>query len=140
MILGYFLPMHKKANSWQRLFLYRYQYECIFSVLFGGICHQGVRPKKYGKYLRLLPLGFGVQQCSIMFNMHNMQNMQNKQNMQNMQNMQNISPLFFSSKVQKSKISESESSINSRTCLGHLVLLYVPISLMSRELTVFCYP
>ena len=42
--------------------------------------------------------------------------------MQNMQNMQNISPLFFSSKDQKSKISESESLINSRTCLGHLVL------------------
>ena len=42
--------------------------------------------------------------------------------MQNMQNMPNISPLFFSSKDQKSKISESESSINSRTCLGHLVL------------------
>ena len=37
--------------------------------------------------------------------------------------MQNISPLFFLSKEQKSKISESESSINSRTCLGHLVLL-----------------
>ena len=32
-----------------------------------------------------------------------------------MQNMQNID-------MQKSKISESESSINSRTCLGHLVL------------------
>ena len=29
----------------------------------------------------------------------------------------------FLSKDQKSKISESESSINSRTCLGHLVLL-----------------
>ena len=42
--------------------------------------------------------------------------------MQNMQNMQNISPLFFWSKDQKSKISESESLINSRTCLGHLVL------------------
>ena len=39
-----------------------------------------------------------------------------------MQNMQNISPLFFLSKEQKSKISESESSINSRTCLDHLVL------------------
>ena len=37
------------------------------------------------------------------------------QNMQNMKNMQNID-------MQKSKISESESSINSRTCLGHLVL------------------
>ena len=49
--------------------------------------------------------------------------MQNTQNMQNMQNMQIISPLFFLSKVQKSKISESEPSINSRTCLGHLVLL-----------------
>ena len=36
--------------------------------------------------------------------------------------MQNISPLFFLLKDQKSKISESESSINSRTCLGHLVL------------------
>ena len=33
-----------------------------------------------------------------------------------MQNMQNID-------MQNSKISESESSINSRTCLGHLVLL-----------------
>ena len=31
-------------------------------------------------------------------------------------------PLFFSSKDQKSNISESESSMNSRTCLGHLVL------------------
>ena len=39
-----------------------------------------------------------------------------------MQNMQNISPLFFLLKDQKSKISESDSSINSRTCLGHLVL------------------
>ena len=48
--------------------------------------------------------------------------------MQNMQNMQNISPLFFSSKDQKSKISESESLINSRTCLGHLVLLISVIS------------
>ena len=38
--------------------------------------------------------------------------------------MQKISPLFFSSKDQKSKISESESSINSRTCLGHLVLFF----------------
>ena len=38
--------------------------------------------------------------------------MKNVQNMQNMQNMQ------------KPKISESESSINSRTCLGHLVLLF----------------
>ena len=44
--------------------------------------------------------------------------------MQNMQNMQNISPLFFWSKDQKSKISESESLINSRTCLGHLVLFH----------------
>ena len=32
-----------------------------------------------------------------------------------MKNMQNISPLFFSSNDQKSKISESESSIDSRT-------------------------
>ena len=48
---------------------------------------------------------------------------QYRQIIQNLQkNMQNISPLFFSSKDQKSKISESESSINSRTCLGHLVL------------------
>ena len=37
------------------------------------------------------------------------------QNMQNVQNTQNID-------MQKSKISESELSINSRTCLGHLVL------------------
>ena len=37
------------------------------------------------------------------------------QNMLNLQIMQNID-------IQKSKISESESSINSRTCLGHLVL------------------
>ena len=54
--------------------------------------------------------------------------MQNKQNMQitqNMQNMQHIPPLFFLSKDQKSKISESESSINSRTCLGHLVLFFL---------------
>ena len=35
-----------------------------------------------------------------------------------MQNMQNIY-------IQKSKISESESSINSRTCPGQLVLLQV---------------
>ena len=42
--------------------------------------------------------------------------------MQNMQNMQNIPPLFFSPKDQNSKISESESSINSRTFVGHLVL------------------
>ena len=48
--------------------------------------------------------------------------MKNVQNKQNMQNMQNISPLFFLLKDQKSKISESDSSINSRTCLGHLVL------------------
>ena len=54
--------------------------------------------------------------------MNNTQNMQKTQNMQIMQNMQNMSPLFFLSKEQKSKISESESSINSRTCLGHLVL------------------
>ena len=40
-----------------------------------------------------------------------------------MQNMQNISPLFFSSKTQIFKIAELEWSINSRTCLGHLVLL-----------------
>ena len=57
-----------------------------------------------------------------MQNMQNLQNTQNMQNMQNMQDMQNISPLFFWSKDQKSKISESESLINSRTCLGHLVL------------------
>merc|ERR1712092_42372 len=60
-----------------------------------------------------------------MQNMHcmqNMQNIQNMQNMQNMKNMQKISPLFFWSKDQKSKISESESLLNSRTCLGHLVL------------------
>ena len=40
-----------------------------------------------------------------------------------MQNMQNISQLFSRRKTKKlHKISESESSINSRTCLGHLVL------------------
>ena len=43
-----------------------------------------------------------------MQNMQIIQNMQNMQNIQNMQNMQNIPPLFFSSKDQKSKISESE--------------------------------
>ena len=45
-----------------------------------------------------------------------MQNMQNTKNMPNME-------------VQKSKISESASDINSRTCLGHLVLfqLFLPI-------------
>ena len=60
-----------------------------------------------------------------MQNMRTMQNNQSMQNVQNMQNMQNISPaLFFSSKDQKSKISESESLINSRTCLGHLVVFY----------------
>ena len=41
-----------------------------------------------------------------------MQNMQNTKNMPNME-------------VQKSKISESELNINSRTCLRHLVLLVV---------------
>ena len=70
-----------------------------------------------------------MQNIQNMQNMQIMQNMQNTQNMQNMRNMENISPLFFSSKEQKSKISESESSINSRTCLGHLVLFlyYEPI-------------
>ena len=38
--------------------------------------------------------------------------------MQNVQNTQNID-------MQKSKISESELSINSGTCLGHLVLFNV---------------
>ena len=42
-----------------------------------------------------------------------------------MQNMQNISPLFFSLKDQKTKTSESESSMNSRTCLGHLILFII---------------
>ena len=46
-----------------------------------------------------------------------MKNKQNMQIMQNTQNMLNISPLFFSSKDQKSQISESEPSVNSRTCL-----------------------
>ena len=41
-----------------------------------------------------------------------MQNMQNTKNMPNME-------------VQKSKISESASDINSRTCLGHLVLFLI---------------
>ena len=54
---------------------------------------------------------------------------QNMQNKQNMQNMQNISPLLFLSKDQKSKISESESSINSRTCLGHLVLFVLLVTI-----------
>ena len=48
--------------------------------------------------------------------------MQIMQKMQNMQNMKNMSPLFLSSKEQKTEISESQSSINSRTCLDHLVL------------------
>ena len=44
-------------------------------------------------------------------------------NVQNMQNMQNISQLFSRRKTKKlHKISESESSLNSRTCLGHFVL------------------
>ena len=64
-----------------------------------------------------------MQNMQNMLNMQNTQNMQNRQNTQNMQNMQNISLLFFSAKGQKSKIFESDSSINSRTCLGHLVLL-----------------
>ena len=55
-----------------------------------------------------------------MQNMQKMKKMQNVQNMYNMQNIQNMPNMD----VQKSKISESESSINSRTCLGHLVLLY----------------
>ena len=62
-----------------------------------------------------------MQNMQNMQNMMNAQNMQSMQNMQNMQDMQNIPPLFLSSKDQKSKISESESSINLRTCLGHLV-------------------
>ena len=66
-----------------------------------------------------------MQNMKNMQNMQNMQKMQNMQNMLSMQNMQNISPLLFLSKDQKSKISESESSINSRTYLGHLVLLYL---------------
>ena len=42
-----------------------------------------------------------------------------------MQNMQNISQLFSRRKTKKlHKISESDSSINSRTCLGHLVLFF----------------
>ena len=42
-----------------------------------------------------------------------------------MQNMQNISHLFSRRKTKKlHKISESESSINSRTCLGHLVFFF----------------
>ena len=51
-----------------------------------------------------------------------MQNMQNMQKGQNMHNMQNMHRVFFLSKYQKSKICDSESSIISRTCLGHLVL------------------
>ena len=69
-----------------------------------------------GDYNRSLIMK-NVQNMQNNQNMQNLQNMQNIQNIQNMQNMQNISPLFFSWKVQKSKISESESSINSRTCL-----------------------
>ena len=63
-----------------------------------------------------------IQSMQNIQNMQNMQNTQNMQNMQNMQSMQNIPPLFFLSKDQKSKICEPESSINSRTCLAHLVL------------------
>ena len=62
--------------------------------------------------------------------MKNMRHMQNMQNMQNVQNMQNI---YFSAKDQKSKISESESSINSRTCLGHLVLLFLQVVKISHK-------
>ena len=51
-------------------------------------------------------------------NILSMQNMQNKQNMQNLQNTQNMQNID----MQESKISESESSINSRTFVGHLVL------------------
>ena len=54
--------------------------------------------------------------------MKKMLKMQNIQNVQIMQNMQNI---VFLRKDLKSKISESESSINSRTCLGHLVLFFI---------------
>ena len=74
MILRYFLPMHKKANSWQRLFLYRYQYECIFSVLFGGICHLGSPSKKIWKIFKTFAIrvrcsiGSTVQQSSIVTN------------------------------------------------------------------------
>ena len=53
--------------------------------------------------------------------------------------MQNISPLFVSSKDQKSMISESESSINSRTCLGHLVLFVIAFSSVSGFVSVFTY-
>ena len=63
-----------------------------------------------------------MQNMQNMQSMQSMQNIQNMPNMQNTQNMQNIPPLFFSSEGQKYKISESKSSINSRTCLGHLVL------------------
>ena len=37
-------------------------------------------------------------------------------------------PIAFSSKDQKSKISDAESSIITRTCLGNLVLLCFPFS------------
>ena len=59
-----------------------------------------------------------TQNMQNMKNMKNMQNMQNMQNIHNMQNMQNVQNMQNMQKM----ISESESSINSRTCLGHLVL------------------
>ena len=83
-----------------------------------------------------------VQNMQNMQNLQNMQytqNMQNTQKMQIMQNMQNIKicrispPLFFSSKEQKSKIPESKSSINSRNCLGHLVLFLSKIYFEKEE-------
>ena len=56
-----------------------------------------------------------------------------------MQNMQNIHPMFFSSKDQKSKISDAESSIISRTCLGHLVLLCFPSSYHALNFVPLCH-
>ena len=82
-----------------------------------------------------------MQNKQNMQNIHNMQNMkiwknmriiQYRQIIQNLQkNMQNISPLFFWSKDQKSKISESR--INSRTCLGHLVLFELSLVLLTTK-------
>ena len=81
-----------------------------------------------------------MQRTQNMQDRQNTQNMQNRQNMQNMQNRQNIPPLFFSSKDQKSKISESESSINSRTCLGHLVLLSEQQEPCDQDYSLLIYP
>ena len=47
--------------------------------------------------------------------------------------------MFFSSEDQKSKIFDAESSIISRTCLGHLVLLCFPSSYHALNFVPLCH-